>query len=162
MGRMRRRAEREGIAVARRPLAALDLPSLWKLIENVQRRHATTGAHVPDLLQRAASVLDEDLHLLVAHQSSQPIGCAVLVRSQDELLGKWLGLDYERAWNTAAYYMLLAESVALAIALGVRHLRLGASAYATKQQFGVVSDERVNAVVVPAPLRLFANLGRAA
>jgi predicted N-acyltransferase len=162
LARMRRRAEREGITIERPPIATLDLPLLWQLIENVQQRHAATESYVPDLLQRAASVLDGDLHLLVAHQSGQTIGCAALVRSENELLGKWLGLDYARTWNSAAYYMLLAESVALAIALGVRRLRLGASAYTTKQQFGVVPDERVNALLLPAPLRLLANLGRAA
>src|SRR2546430_15406160 len=58
LARMRRRAEREGITVERPPIATLDLPALGKLIENVQQRHAATDSYVPNLLERAASVLD--------------------------------------------------------------------------------------------------------
>jgi predicted N-acyltransferase len=162
IARMRRRAEREHISVVHRRLLADELPQVWKLVQNVQQRHAARDVYAADVLGHAADVLGEDLHVLEARRSGERVGCAVMLRSGDELLAKWIGLDYERSWNTATYYMLIAESVARAIELGVRHLRLGATAYATKQQFGVLTEERVNAVIMPAPLRLLANVARAA
>jgi predicted N-acyltransferase len=162
IGRMRRRAEREGITFDDQPVPPGDLPLLWKLVQNVQRRHSAPELYTADLLEEAKAGLGPDLHTLVARRSGDLIACAVLIRSQDELLGKWVGLDYDRTWNTSTYYMLLAESVALAIKLGVRRLRLGATAYGTKQQFGVVTEQRVNAIVAPAPLRFLANVARAA
>ena len=41
-------------------------------------------------------------------------------------------------------------------------LRLGATAYSTKQQFGVAMQERVNALLLPTPLGRLANVARAA
>jgi predicted N-acyltransferase len=162
IGRMRRRAEREDITVDDRPVLERDLPHLWKLVRYVQERHSAPDLYTADILEQARDVLAEDLHVLVARRFGDVIGCVVLVRSQDELLAKWIGLDYERTWNTATYYMLLAESVRLSIRLGVRRLRLGATAYATKQHFGVVTEERVNALVDPTPLRLLGKLAGAA
>ena len=157
IARMRRRAEREHIRVEHRRLLADDLPQVWKLVQNVQQRHTARDVYAPDVLGHAVDALGEDLHVLEARRSGELVGCAVMLRSGDELLAKWIGLDYERTWNTATYYMLIAESVARAIELGVRRLRLGATAYATKQQFGVVTEERVNAVLLPRPLRLLAR-----
>jgi predicted N-acyltransferase len=162
ISRMRRRAERDSITVDDQPVLPRELPGLWKLVKNVQRRHAAPELYNADVLEHAVRMLGQDVHVLVARRSGDVIGCVVLIRDHDELLAKWVGLDYERTWNTATYYMLLVETVALAIKLGVRRLRLGATAYGTKQQFGVVTEERVNAIVAPAPLRLLANLARAA
>jgi uncharacterized protein len=155
--RMQRRAERETISVEPASVGECDLPSLWKLIENVQKRHNADTTYADDLLDRASALLGPEVHLLLARQSGETIGCAVLVRSQDELIAKWLGLDYARTLNTATYFILLAASVELAIKLGVHRLRLGASAYSTKQQFGVATEERVNALLLPSPLRRLAR-----
>jgi len=160
--RMRRRAEREGITVEHAPLASQELPFLWRLIGNVQRRHNGDTAYADDLLERALAILDTDVHLLVARQSDETIGCVVLVRNQDELIAKWLGLDYERTLNTATYFASLTASVDLAIKLGVRRLRLGATAYSTKQQFGVTIEDRLNAILLPTALGRLANVARAA
>jgi predicted N-acyltransferase len=160
--RMQRRAEREGITVDAQSVSLRELPSLWRLIGNVQRRHNADNLYADDLLERALAVLGTDVHVLVARQSNETIGCVVLVRSQAELVAKWLGLNYERTWNTATYFASLTASVDVAIRLGVRRLRLGATAYATKQQFGVVMEERVNAVVLPTQLGRLANAARAA
>ncbi len=160
--RMRRRAEREGITVEPASVAPHDLPLLWRLIQNVQRRHAADNVYVDDLLESAMHVLGSDVHVLLARQSGASIGCVVLVRSQDELIAKWIGLDYARTLNTATYFMSLAGCVDLAIKLGVRRLRLGATAYSTKQQFGVAPEDRMNALVLPPPLARLANLARAA
>jgi predicted N-acyltransferase len=162
MRRMRRRAEREGITIEPATVPPQEFPFLWTLIENVQRRHNADTPYADDLLQRALTVLGSDLHVLLARQSGDVIGCVVLVRSQDELIAKWLGLDYTRTLNTATYFMSLAACVDLAINLGVRRLRLGATAYSTKQQFGVVAEARVNALLLPPPLGRLANLARAA
>jgi predicted N-acyltransferase len=160
--RMRRRAEREGITVEPASVAPHELPLLWRLIENVQRRHAADTVYVDELLERAMGVLGSDVHVLLARQSGASIGCVVLVRSQDELIAKWIGLDYARTLNTATYFMSLAACVELAIKLGVRRLRLGATAYSTKQQFGVAPEDRMNALLLPPPLARLANLARAA
>ncbi len=160
--RMRRRAEREGISVDTAPLAAQELAFLWRLIGNVHRRHQAEIAYGDDLLERALAILGEDVHLLVARQADETIGCVVLVRSQGDLLGKWLGLDYERTLNTATYFASLTATVDLAIKLGVSRLRLGATAYSTKQQFGVKIEDRVNSVLLPPPLGWLAGVARAA
>jgi predicted N-acyltransferase len=160
--RMARRAEREGIGVEQAVVGVCELPSLWKLIENVQQRHNADRTYADDLLERATALLGSDAHLLLARQSGELIGCTVLIRSQDELIAKWMGLDYVRTLNTATYFTLLAASVELAITLGVRRLRLGATAYSTKQQFGAVVDERINALLLPAALGRLATLTRAA
>src|SRR5205823_3586013 len=99
--RMRRRAEREGITVSTAPLTLLELPLLWRLVDNVQRRHNASTLYVADLLERALAILGTDVYLLIARQLDETIGCVVLVRRQDELIAKWLGLDYSRTLNTA-------------------------------------------------------------
>jgi predicted N-acyltransferase len=160
--RMRRRAARDGITVEPAPLTLSQVQFLWQLISNVLRRHDSDVPYPDDLLERALDILGRDVHLLVARRMDETIGCVVLVRSQDELIAKWLGLNYERTLNTATYFASLTASVDLAIQLGVRRLRLGATAYGTKQQFGVAIEERGNAFLLPTPLARIANLVRAA
>jgi predicted N-acyltransferase len=160
--RMRRRAQREGITVNEEHVHPRELPFLWGLIGNVQRRHKADNLYVGDVLERALAVLGADVHLLIARQSAELIGCVVLIRSQDDLIAKWIGLNYERTWNTATYFASLTASVDLAIRLGVRRLRLGATAYGTKQQFGVVMEDRVNALLLPSALGRLANRARTA
>ena len=151
--RTRRGAERDGIVVCHRPWVVADAPVLWQLIQNVLQRHGALETYAADLLPCAAAIFGDDLHLLVAEQSGEAIGCVVMVRSQNDLLAKWIGLDYGRTWDTDTYRLLLAETVALAIELGVERLWLGATALETKRQFGVTVEERLIAVVVPDPLR---------
>ena len=151
--RTRRGAERDGIAVRHRPWVAADAPVLWRLIQNVMLRHGALETYAADLLPRAATIFGDDLHLLVAEQSGEDIGCVVMVRRQNDLLAKWIGLDYGRTWGTDTYRLLIAETVALAIELGVERLWLGATALETKRQFGVTVEERLTAIVLPGPLR---------
>jgi predicted N-acyltransferase len=151
--RTRRAAEQDGIVVRHRPGMPADATVLWRLIQNVMERHRALETYAPDLLSRAAAIFGDDLHLLVAEQAGECIGCVVAVRSGNDLLAKWIGLDYDRTRDTATYRLLLAETVALAIELGVERLWLGATALETKRQFGVTVEERLNAVLVPSPLR---------
>jgi len=141
-------------------LSTQQLPVLRGLIRQVQLRHNAVSVYTEDFLERAVAVLGPDVYVLLARQGNETIGCAVLVRSQNELLAKWLGLNYSRTLNTGTYFALLTASVELAIELRVRRLRLGATAYSTKEQFGVALEERVNVVLMPTPLRWLAEVGR--
>jgi predicted N-acyltransferase len=161
IARTRRGAERDGIVVRHRPWVAEDAAMLWHLIRNVQQRHGALETYA-DLLASATAIFGDDLHLLVAEQSGEVVGCVVMVRSQNDLLAKWIGLDYRRTWGTDTYRLLLAETVALAIELGVERLWLGATALETKRQFGVIVEERLNAVLLPSPLRWLVDVTGAA
>ena len=147
--RLRRRAERAGVIVERGPLRAEDAPLLRQLIANVLARHGARDPYAADFLIRAQATLDNDLHVVQARINGYIVGCAILVRSRTELLAKWLGLDYARTPNSAAYHELLVGTIELAIELGMRRMRWGASAYSTKAQFGAQPEERLNAVALP-------------
>lgn len=157
VSRTRRAAEQDGIVVRHRSGVPDSATVLWQLIQNVLERHSALETYAADLLPRAAAIFGDDLHILVAEQSGDYIGCVVAVRSRNDLLAKWLGLDYRRTWDTATYRLLLAETVALAIGLGVERLWLGATALEAKRQFGVTVEDRLNAVVLPGPLRWLAD-----
>jgi predicted N-acyltransferase len=159
---MRRRADRDDISVGHQALSMDLAPRLRQLIQNVLDRHAAAERYAPDLLPQAVRHFGDDLHVLVAKRSGEPVGCAVMLRSGDELLAKWIGLDYRRTWDTATYHLLLVESIALAIQLGVARLRLGATAIGTKRQFGVLNEERLTAIALPAPVRWLVDVARAA
>jgi predicted N-acyltransferase len=152
IGRLRRRAARDGISVDHGPLRTQDAPHLRALIDNVLARHQAPDPYARDFLQSASTILEGDLHVVQARQAGEPVGCAVLVKSQGELMAKWAGMDYQKTHNSAAYHALLIECINLAVELGVQRLRLGATAYSTKQQFGAVPEERLNAVALPSSL----------
>jgi predicted N-acyltransferase len=149
IGRLRRRADRAGITVAHGPLEAVDAPRVRELIGNVLARHQAPDPYAADFLSSARAVLGSDLHVVQARLAGETIGCAVLVRSQGELLAKWAGMDYEQSANLAAYQGVLIGCVQLAIELGVHRLRLGATAVSTKRQLGAVLEERVNVLALP-------------
>jgi predicted N-acyltransferase len=149
--RMQRRAEQEEIVVERLQPSTATAPRLAHLVGTVLARHHEQERFAPDLFVRAAAILGDDLVLLGARQHGEIIGCAALLRSGDEITAKWLGLDYSRTQDTGTYHRLLLECVAQAIALGVRRLRLGATAYETKQHFGVVTAERHGALAMTNP-----------
>jgi predicted N-acyltransferase len=146
--RMQRRAEQEGIVVERLQPSTTTAPRLAHLVGNVLERHHEHERHVPDLFVKAEAILGDDLVVLAACQENQIIGCAALLRSGDEVTAKWLGLDYSRTRDTGTYHRLLVECVAQAIDLGARRLRTGATAYETKQHFGVVTAERYGALTM--------------
>ena len=150
IGRLRRRAARDGISVEHGPLQPNDAPVLRGLIDNVLARHGAPDPYIRDFLQSASIILDGDLHVVQARRAGETVGCAVLVKSQGELLAKWAGMDYQKTHNSAAYHALLIDCINLAIELGVHRLRLGATAYSTKQQFGAVPEERLNVLALPA------------
>jgi predicted N-acyltransferase len=149
IGRLRRRAERQGITLEYGPLQRADAPLLRRLIANVLARHAAHDPYAPDFLTRAADMLGSHLHVLQARLDGETVGCAVMVHSRTELLGKWIGLEYSRTPNSATYQALMLGTIDLAIELGVQRLRLGATAYSTKEQFGAQPDERLNALALP-------------
>jgi predicted N-acyltransferase len=150
IGRLRRRAARDGISVEHGPLQPNDAPVLRSLIDNVLARHRAPDPYTRDFLRSASTILEGDLHVVQARQAGETVGCAVLVKSHGELLAKWAGMDYQKTHNSAAYHALLIECINLAIELGVQRLRLGATAYSTKQQFGAVPEERLNVLALPS------------
>jgi predicted N-acyltransferase len=150
IGRLRRRADRAGLTVAYGPLQLADAPRVRELIGHVLARHHALDPYAADFLRSAVSIMDRDVQLVqVRDQADEMVGCAVLVRSQGELLAKWAGMDYEKSRNSAAYHAVLIGCVQLAIDLGVHRLRLGATAISTKQQFGAMPEERLNALALP-------------
>jgi predicted N-acyltransferase len=148
IARMQRRALQEGIVVERLQPSAATAPRLAHLIDNVLDRYHEHERYIPELFTTAATILGDDLILLVARQEGRITGCATLLRSGDEIAAKWLGLDYSRTRDTGTYHRLLVECVAQALALGARRLRTGATAYETKQHFGVVQAERYGALAM--------------
>jgi predicted N-acyltransferase len=146
--RMQRRAQQEGILVERLQPSTTTAPRLAYLVDDVLNRHGERERYVPDLFLKAGAILGDDLVLLVAWQEDRIIGCAALLRSGAEITAKWLGLDYSRTRDTGTYHRLLLECVARAIDLGARRLRTGATAYETKQHFGVLAAERYGALTM--------------
>jgi predicted N-acyltransferase len=170
IGKLERRAQREGIEVERlaTPTAA-DAARLRMLITMVLEHHGSRDLYAPDFLERAATVCGADLHIVVARHSAETIGCVIGVRDGDALVAKWIGLDYARCWGTATYRALLDATVRLAIDLRVHRLALGPTAIETKLDYGGVAGERVGGLgfMAPVPAALVSRLaplvaGRAA
>ena len=97
IGRLQRRAAREGVSVDHGPLHVEDAPRLRELIDSVLARHGAPDPYIRDFLPAAARILDSDLHVVQARQAGETVGCAVLVRSQDELLPSGPGWTTHRA-----------------------------------------------------------------
>jgi predicted N-acyltransferase len=158
LNRVRRRAEAEGLSVAPEALSPETMTRLRGLVGQVLARHSALEEYAPDMFDRAAALLGDDMRLLIARRDGEIVGCAALLRSGGELTAKWLGLDYARTQDTVAYARLLLGCVEGAIQLGAGSLRLGATAYETKRHFGVVFEERCGAVAArPALLNRLAG-----
>lgn len=140
--------ERQGISIAETDPHSEDKTVLYQLVVNVFRRHGEPVLYDEDLFLRVVALLGDDFKLVVARQNGEILGCVALVRSGNEWMAKWAGLNYERTLNTGTYYGLLAECVRQAIHTGGKRLRLGATAYQTKQHFCVVAEERIGALAV--------------
>jgi len=146
--RVRRRAGDAGVTVETvRPSPEIE-PRLRQLVCNVHQRHNLADPYTPDLFLNIADVMAEDLSLLVARQGGDMIACLALLRSGGELAIKFPGLDYERTLDTFTYHLIMTESVAKAIDLGVRRLRLGATAYRLKKLMGATVEDRFLALNV--------------
>jgi len=146
--RIRGRLERENITIGVADPLSEDGVLLKKLVHNVFQRHADPDPYSADLFAKAGALLGENFKLVVARQNGDCIGCFALLRSGTEWTAKWAGLDYERTLDTGTYYGLLAESVRQTILSGGTRLRMGATAYQTKQHFGVTVEERIGAMAV--------------
>jgi predicted N-acyltransferase len=156
VARIRRRAAAEGIAVVPVEGGLEAEPGtarrLRDLMENVLHRHGAVEAYHPDRLPRARAVLGDDLCLLAVRRHGRIVGCASLLSSGSETAAKWLGLDYEQTWGTAAYLSLLLETIAHAIARGASRLHTGATAYETKRHLGAAIEWRSGAAAFRNPL----------
>jgi uncharacterized protein len=154
--KIRRRALAEGIDVVPlepgREAEPETAGRLRALMGNVLRRHGAVEAQPPDRLRRARSVLGDDLCVLAVRRHGRIVGCASLLSSGGETTAKWLGLDYEQTWGTAAYLSLLLETIAQAIARGATRLHTGATAYETKRHLGAVVEWRTGAAAFRGPL----------
>jgi predicted N-acyltransferase len=146
--RIRGRLEREGIAIKVTDFLTENKTVLQQLVNNVFHHHGEPALYHTDLFSRANALMGEDFKLIVAHQHGECIGCIALLRSGNEWSIKWPGLNYERTLDTGTYYGLLAECIRQTIQAGGRRLRMGATAYQTKQHFGVTVDERIGAMAV--------------
>ncbi len=82
------------------------------------------------------------------------------LRSGEELLLKWMGLDYERTWDTFTYHFLLMEGIGRAIEMGLRRVRTGPTAFGVKKLIGSAQKERFLAFAIPNRwLHRFMGLG---
>jgi hypothetical protein len=81
-------------------------------------------------------VLGDNFKLVIARLGDQVVGCVALLRSQDSLLLKWVGLDYVRTPNTYAYHAMHTEAVAWACEMEIRRIRLGPTVYDIKRDLG--------------------------
>ncbi|GAA0966474.1 hypothetical protein GCM10009555_008450 [Acrocarpospora macrocephala] len=148
--RVARRSLGEGITV--RPLAERGDPRLDRLVGDVVQRHHGIHRFVPGLFEEAAAVLGDDLTVLAAYRHGELAGCVALLRDGDDLSAKWIGRDYGLTEGTSAYHALVAACVRTAIALGVRRVHFGASAYETKKQFGVCQEPRGGLLAMRSPI----------
>jgi len=146
--RIRGRLEREGITIEVADLLMENKTVLQRLVNNVFQHHGEPTLYRDNLFSKAHALMGEDFKLVVAHQNGERIGCIALLRSGNEWSVKWPGLNYELTLDTGTYYGLLAECVHQTIQAGGTRLRMGATAYQTKQHFGIAVDERIGAMAV--------------
>jgi predicted N-acyltransferase len=152
LNRVRRRADADGLVAEPHVPSGATAPVLRGLVGQVLARHAAIEEYRSDLFDRAASVLGDDLRVVVVRRDARTVGCAALLRDGDEVAAKWLGLDYAQTWNSPAYPRLILACVELAIGLGARRLHLGATAHETKRHFGVAFEPRSGAICARVPL----------
>jgi predicted N-acyltransferase len=152
LNRVRRRAEEAGLVVEPHVPSAATGPTLRRLVGQVLARHDALEEYRPDLFERAASVLADDLAVVVVRRGERVVACAALLRDGADVSAKWLGLDYAQTWNSPAYARLILACVEQAIAMGARRLHLGATAHETKRHFGVAFERRTGAISARLPL----------
>jgi uncharacterized protein len=159
--RTQRRSEREGIVVEPLVPTAEQAPTLDRLVAGLVRRHGGTRQFQPDLFGTAAAVLGDDLTVLAAHRNGRLVGCVALLRCGEVIDARWIGRDYERTAGTAVHHALLTACVRTAVSTDARRLRLGATAYRTKQHYGVTVEPRTRLFAArnPAVTRLVDRLG---
>jgi predicted N-acyltransferase len=150
--RIERRLEREGITLDVTDLLVEDEVVLQRLVNNVFQRHQEPTLYPDGLFSKAKALLGEDFKLIVARQNGESIGCMALLRDGNEWIVKWPGLNYERTLDTGTYYGLLAECIRQTIQASGTRLRMGATAYQTKQHFGVTVEKRIGALAFQNPL----------
>ncbi len=140
--RIERRAKREGTSIDVQRPSPQSSSGLYRLMVNVVQRHDQPVLYKAQVLTKAADLLGDDLTLIVSRQDDQITGCVSLLRNGDHVIAKWLGLDYDRTWDTGTYHRLVSECVRQAIVLGARRLIMGGMGYETKRHFGVTRQER--------------------
>jgi len=161
--RVRNRAHEAGVRLLTSEMKPEYEARIEQLIQAVAVRHGNHYLYQPHLLAHASAILcPEDYRLLLAWQEGEIIGCLNLLRSGDDLLVKWVGLDYPRTEPTLAYHYLMTETVAQAIDMGVKRLVLGVTTYTLKKKMGAILEPRAAALQVQnRPLNaLFTRLMR--
>lgn len=141
--RVGRRLEEQDITLAVADPLTEDIQTLQTLVNNVFQRHREPNLYVDDLFAKASKLMGDDFKLIVARKEGQLIGCLAMLRSGNEWIGKWVGLDYELTWNTRTYYGLSAECVRQTIQAGGQRLRMGTTGYETKRDLTAVEENRI-------------------
>ena len=137
-------AEEAGVTVQEVSLNSPMAPQIEALIRGVADKHDNTFIYRPDFLQRTQAYLRPDsLHMLVACERGEPIACITLFCSGGEMVAKWSGLNYGRTHETYGYHAMMIHIVQKAIALGIRRLDFGPTAYTLKRQLGARFEDRV-------------------
>lgn len=145
--RVRNRAQEAGVCLSTSELKPEYESRIEQLIQTVAARHGNHYLYRPNLLQRASAVLcPDDYRLLLAWHEGEIIGCLNLLHSGNDLLVKWVGLDYPRTEPTLAYHYLMTETVAQAIAMGAKRLVLGVTTYTLKKKMGATLEPRAAAL----------------
>ncbi len=154
--RQRRRALEAGVKIDLFQLSPDNEARVRQLVSNVLYRHDQPDFYQPDLFSRALALLGDDMTLMAGWQGEHLVACGALLHDGDDLLLKWLGLDYSRTWNAHTYHLIMTELVAHAFQLGVRRVRCGPTAYEVKERMGAALEEHCLALAMRG--RLFHEL----
>lgn len=138
-----RNAEDAGVEIQEMGRASSGMPQIEMLIRGVADKHDNAFLYQPDFLHRAQAYLQpESFHTLLAWDQDEPIATVTLFRSGDELVAKWIGMNYGRTYQTYAYHYLTINIVKKAIDLGIRRVDFGPTSYTLKRQLGCRFEDR--------------------
>jgi predicted N-acyltransferase len=125
-----------------------DLAEYQKLVNEESRRNRTSHVYRDDILSRASTLMRKDIKIIVARQKGQVVGCIAMLRSANDWIVRWPGLDSEHTLDSDVFDGLLAECIRQAILLKGHQLGLGILDYQSMRRFGLVAEKWVGAMAV--------------
>jgi predicted N-acyltransferase len=141
--------EAQSIIVEAANPSAEDLDDLQRLQNNYSRYVRAPKLYHNDLYRRAYKLMGEDFKLVVARRNGKTIGCIVMLRSLNDWIAKWMGLNDEfMAADTTIYYGMLAECIHQAILAGGNRICMGTTVPPTIQSFGGTLGRRIGAMSI--------------